>query len=80
LFIYGELDPWSSGAYELGAAADSFKFAAPGGNHGSGIADLKAPDKETALAALERWLGVTRVRTPSIATVAPLNERRFLRR
>jgi hypothetical protein len=79
MYVYGELDPWSSGAYDLGAAADSFKFIAPGGNHGSGIGDLKAADKEMALSTLERWLGVTRVRTPSIPT-APHNERQFLRR
>jgi len=81
MYIYGELDPWSSGAYDLGGAVDSFKFTAAGGNHGSGIADLKATDKELAVSTLERWLGATRVRTPQIST-APLHseERRFLRR
>jgi hypothetical protein len=64
MFIYGELDPWTAGAYDLGNAADSFKFVAPGNNHGSLIVDLTPGDKETALSTLERWLGVKRVTSP----------------
>ena len=38
MLIYGQNDPWTAGAVDLGAATDSFKFIAPGGNHGSSIA------------------------------------------
>ncbi|HZJ55118.1 MAG TPA: S28 family serine protease [Myxococcaceae bacterium] len=59
LFIYGEIDPWSAAAFELGQAADSFRLVAPGGNHLSGIHDLAAQDRAAALEALGRWAGVT---------------------
>jgi hypothetical protein len=58
LFVYGQWDPWTAGAFELGAAADSFRFVAPGGTHGSAIADLTMADRATAYAALARWTGV----------------------
>jgi hypothetical protein len=58
LFVYGGNDPWSAGAFDLGDAADSFLFVAPGLNHSASIADLVADDQATALDALERWTGV----------------------
>ncbi len=64
MFIYGELDPWTAGAYDLGNASDSFKFVAPLNNHGSSISELRAADQEKALSTLERWLGVTRLTAP----------------
>jgi hypothetical protein len=59
LLIYGENDPWSAGAVELGAATDSFKFISPGGNHGSAIATLAGGDQAAAVAAVRRWAGVS---------------------
>jgi hypothetical protein len=59
LFIYGEHDPWTGGAFELGGAEDSYRLTAPGRNHGAGIRDLVAADQEIALGALERWTGVS---------------------
>jgi PS-10 peptidase S37 len=79
MFIYGEFDPWSAAAYDLGNATDSLKFIAPANNHGSGIADLRAADKEKALSTLERWLGVMRAPSPVPATPHE-GERKFLRR
>ena len=58
MLIYGQNDPWSAGAVDLGDAADSFKFIAPGGNHGSSIANLASEDAGTATAAVMRWAGL----------------------
>jgi hypothetical protein len=58
LLIYGENDPWTAGAVDLGAATDSFKLIVPGGNHGSSIGALPSPDQETAVAAVLRWAGM----------------------
>jgi hypothetical protein len=59
LFIYGDSDPWSAGAYELGDARDSFRLFVSGGNHDVGIGDLSDDDRGTALGAISRWLGVS---------------------
>jgi hypothetical protein len=61
LFVYGELDPWGAGAYDLGGAADSFKFYVAGGNHGSTIMQLAQADRDVAVAAIGRWANVTPV-------------------
>ncbi|HLU64643.1 MAG TPA: hypothetical protein VKZ63_00115, partial [Kofleriaceae bacterium] len=58
LFVYGERDPWTAGAFELGGAEDSFLLVAPGANHGAGLRDLTGEDQAVAFGALERWLGV----------------------
>lgn len=58
LFIYGEYDPWTAGAFELGAAQDSYRFVVPAGNHGAQIRGLAAADREQALTILGRWMGV----------------------
>jgi len=59
LLIYGQNDPWSAGAVDLGGATDSFKFIAPGGNHGSSILTLTNADADTATAAVMRWAGMS---------------------
>lgn len=59
LFVYGEVDPYSAAAFELGGAKDSYRFFVPGGTHGSEIADLPSSDQATAKAALFKWAGVT---------------------
>jgi hypothetical protein len=58
LFIYGENDPYSAAAFELGNAKDSYRLFVPAGNHGSEIADLPEADKKKALDALFKWSGV----------------------
>ncbi|WP_437710945.1 S28 family serine protease [Sorangium sp. So ce448] len=68
LFIYGENDPWSAGALELGAAVDSYRYFAPGANHGAHIGGLAPADREAAVATLARWAGVP----PSLVTAQPL--------
>lgn len=59
MLIYGQNDPWTAGAVSLGNAADSFKFISPNGNHGSSIGTLAQADRATALAAVQRWAGVS---------------------
>ena len=59
MLIYGENDPWTAGAVELGAAADSWKYVAPAGNHGSSLANLASADTSAAVATIRRWVGVS---------------------
>ncbi|WP_437324887.1 S28 family serine protease [Sorangium sp. So ce381] len=68
LFIYGENDPWSAGAFDLGAAVDSYRYFAPGENHGAHIGGLAPADRDAAVATLARWAGVPR----SLVTAQPL--------
>jgi hypothetical protein len=64
MFIYGEHDPWSAGAFELGGAVDSFRYFAPGGNHGAGMLELAASDRTQATATLRRWAGLSQQGAP----------------
>jgi hypothetical protein len=57
MFIYGEYDPWSAGAFELGAASGSYAFVAPQDNHGASIGSLGAADQDKALTVLAGWMG-----------------------
>jgi hypothetical protein len=59
LFVYGQWDPWTGGAFELGDARDSAIFIAPGENHGAKLRDLDPGDLDAALGMLEAWTGVT---------------------
>lgn len=59
LFLYGEWDPWTGGAFELGGAADSLKVVAPMAPHGADLVNLAEGDRAAALAKLEAWTGVT---------------------
>src|SRR6185503_19541875 len=59
LFVYGEYDPWYAGHFELGEADDSLLLVAPRANHGASISALDAADQEMAIAALQRWMGVS---------------------
>jgi hypothetical protein len=55
MLIYGQNDPWTAGAVDLGAATDSYKYIAPGANHGASIGSLSSADAVEAVAAIERW-------------------------
>ncbi len=59
MLIYGQNDPWSAGSVDLGEATDSYKFIAPGGNHGSSIADLVGVEQDLAVETILRWASVT---------------------
>jgi hypothetical protein len=67
VLIYGELDPWSAGAFDLGAAKDAFRYYAPKANHSASIAALAPADRDAVKATLQRWLG------------APLTNQRVIR-
>jgi hypothetical protein len=67
LLIYGEYDPWSGGAIELGDAADSYKLVAPAATHAANIAQLGEVDRELALDKLFAWANVERPEEPAIA-------------
>ncbi|MDI1448260.1 S28 family serine protease [Polyangium sp. 6x1] len=75
LFVYGETDPYTAAAYEVGNAKDSYLFLAPGMNHSASIVDLTEPDRAKALDALEAWTGVTPVLPPETA-IRPRRTRR----
>lgn len=65
LFLYGENDPWSAGAFELGQARDSFRLFVAGGNHRAKIADLSPEDRSIAFDAVSRWSAVVAVTPPA---------------
>jgi len=60
MFVYGEFDPWTAGAYtDLNSApgADNHWFQVTGGNHGSNFTILTGAAKDDAVAVIGRWLG-----------------------
>jgi hypothetical protein len=59
IFVYGEWDPWTGGAFELGNARDSLRLIQPQGTHGSRLTHLAPDDTTAALAKLAAWTGVT---------------------
>ncbi|HEU4404507.1 MAG TPA: S28 family serine protease [Polyangiaceae bacterium] len=58
MLIYGELDPWTAGAFALGQAKDSYRFTNAGGPHSTNLDDLSEADRAKAAAVLESWTGV----------------------
>ncbi|MGE6756767.1 S28 family serine protease [Corallococcus interemptor] len=58
LLVYGENDPWSTGAFSVSARNDSYRFFQPGGNHGSYIQALPEADQALALERLRTWAGL----------------------
>ena len=73
VFVYGEWDPWTGGAFALGNATDSLELVQPQGTHGSKLAHLAPPDTQAAYDKLAAWTGVTPIPT---ARVAPTEELR----
>lgn len=66
LFVYGERDPWSAEPFQLGAGSrDSFKFTAPQGNHLLTIDKLGPADRQSAVATIQRWAGVSAQAKPA---------------
>lgn len=58
MFVYGELDPWSSNVFAASGKQTGTYYVA-GGNHGASIGQLSAPDRTAALDQLRRWLNAT---------------------
>ncbi len=75
LFVYGQNDPYSAAAFDIGNAKDTFEFFAPGKNHFAKIVDLVEADRLVAFDALERWSG----KTPVIPAGQPLEVRETFR-
>ncbi|XXT15463.1 S28 family serine protease [Sorangium sp. So ce429] len=71
LFSYGENDPYTAAAFEIGGARDTHRFIAPGGTHGAVILALAPAEQALALGALEAWTGVA-PRQPPRETLRPL--------
>ncbi len=70
MFVYGENDSWSAGAFLLSPAAqarDNVLYVVPAGNHGSRLSQLPAPARSEAYATLSRWMGA-----PVQALAAPI--------
>jgi hypothetical protein len=59
MFIYGEYDPWSAGAFDIGENTGAHIFMAGSANHTATIADLSPEDQDRALALIESWTGVS---------------------
>jgi hypothetical protein len=66
LFVYGEWDPWTGGAFDLGGATDSLKLIQGQGTHNSKIVHLAGTDEQAAFAKLQAWTGVA-PKVPQIA-------------
>ena len=67
MFIYGEHDPWTGGAFDVGGAPDAHLFVVPEGDHGARIGALEPEDEERALDLLETWTGIT----PAVPFASP---------
>lgn len=62
IFIYGENDPWTAGAFHLTPAAqsrDNFKFIVSKGNHSASIRQLELPQRQIIYERLATWLGIS---------------------
>ncbi len=60
LFVYGENDPWTAEPFRLGRGTrDSYRYVAPGANHGADISMLPDEQAGQATAALLRWAGLS---------------------
>lgn len=79
VFVYGGDDPWTAGAFDIGAAQDTYRFYAAGGNHGAAIADLNATDRAKAEAAVAAWTGVAIGQPFKASGGAPLDMRKLRR-
>jgi hypothetical protein len=80
LFVYGENDPWSAEAFELGhGTRDSYLYEADNANHGANIALLTSAERAEATAAVRRWADVdtaarTRMAAPYVPELDDYNE------
>ena len=74
MFIYGEFDPWSAGAFPRGKDTNSIHhFTVKGGNHGVKFTSLDAERRSEAEAILAKWLA----KKPSNRLLDPDNFDKF---
>lgn len=58
IFVYGEYDPWTAGAFpKTEAGKNVYHFTVAGGNHGAKYTQLAANDKSVASSIISKWLG-----------------------
>ncbi|MFI6107744.1 S28 family serine protease [Streptomyces sp. NPDC051310] len=77
LFVYGANDPWGAERFRVDKGArDSYVFAAPGANHGAGVADLVEAQRTKATARIQAWAGIA----PEAVRTDPRLDRRVLDR
>ncbi|MEO6065904.1 MAG: hypothetical protein ABIP49_09030, partial [Lysobacterales bacterium] len=89
IFIYGENDPWSTNAFRRMSRNESYRLVVHGqdGNHGAKLATLTGSERDSALAKLRAWLGMspTAIEASRKAALAPppsrtlMKEDRYLR-
>jgi len=58
IFIYGQYDPWSASAADIGNNTQCIKVVKPGGSHATRISNLPPRQRELVLKKLEEWTGV----------------------
>lgn len=76
LFIYGQNDPWTAGAYTPNTNGDSHLFTVPGGNHGSNISALPEPERTNATQILTGWMNTAPPPQPEKVSNAALYDER----
>jgi hypothetical protein len=59
IFVYGEVDPWSAGAYEVDETVGSYRFWVEDGTHSTMISALSSEDLAVVRDLLEDWTGVS---------------------
>lgn len=57
LYIYGEYDPWTATAVEIGPETNAHRFINPGGNHTTRIHSFPRETRDSIYNTLEDWLG-----------------------
>ena len=63
LYIYGGLDTWAATRPPLIGRTDAVMIVVPTAHHGVGMRDFTPEQKDLAIGALERWLGLKLPRT-----------------
>jgi hypothetical protein len=67
IFVYGEFDPWSAGAFPKSETGkEIYHYVVPGGNHGSEFIYLPDAEEKAATATISQWLGKSPVVTASM--------------
>ena len=58
IYVYGEFDSWTAGAFKPRANVDSHLYTVPAGNHGANVFLLPQEERQQAMAIMGGWLGV----------------------
>lgn len=67
VFVYGEFDPWSAGAFPQGKIENNMhQFIVKGGNHGSKFTLLDRDQKSEAEGIFAAWFGKKAVSEPAL--------------